>query len=117
MKKQRSHILTAVLIVAIVMACIPTSVYAALYNTGLEFFSKYDSLNEEQIYSSRVEVDRDELISEIIMLEENLPDMDDKIAMLPHLTALIDKAKEFSEEELINLIREKKRVLVLTLRL
>lgn len=104
MKPKGKFVLTGVLLVALVMACIPTSAYAAIYQAGMELFSSYSNMTEEEIYSSKKNTAADDLISEIIELEEALPTMDEKIAILPHLMALIEMGDEFSASELIELI-------------
>lgn len=104
MKAKGKFVLTGVLLVALVMACIPTSAYAAIYQAGMELFSSYSNMTEEEIYSSKKNTPADDLVSEIIELEEALPTMDEKIAILPHLMALIEMGDEFSASELIELI-------------
>lgn len=97
--------MTVILSVALVLTCIPSSAYGAMYESGSEVFSCYRGMLEEDIYALKKSDSAKDLISEIITLERALPTMDDKIAILPHLTALVEKGDEFTEDELIELIK------------
>lgn len=103
MKKTKVKILiTSVLLVALVLACLPSNVYAAIYQAGMSLFS---GMTEEEIYEMKKQSDEHELISEIISLEKSLPSTSDKTAILPHLMALIEKSHKFTADELITLIK------------
>ena len=106
MKTKGKLVLTGLLLAALIMACIPTSVYAAIYQAGVELFAGYSNMTEEEIYNSKKYVPADDLIAEIIELENALPSMNDKIAIVPHLMALIEKSDEFTAGELIALIED-----------
>lgn len=108
MKAKSSFVLTIVLMVALIMACIPTSVYASIYRSGIELFSGYADMTEEDIFYSKEKVPADDLIKEIIELESALPSSNDKSAIVPHLVALIEKSDEFTSDELVNLIKDSK---------
>ena len=107
MRPKSKIVMTGILLVALILACIPSSVYGALYGYGAEseLFSCYKGMTEDEIYNLKKNDTADDLIMEIIDLEKALPQMDDKIAILPHLTALVDKGDEFTEDELIELIK------------
>lgn len=103
MKIKGKLILTGILIVAFVIACLPASAYATIYQS---VFSPYSNMTEEEIFNSKKNADPSELISEITALEKALPAMDDKSAITPHLMALIEMEDEFTATELITLIKD-----------
>ncbi|MBP0967470.1 MAG: hypothetical protein J5722_07545 [Oscillospiraceae bacterium] len=65
------------------------------------------SMPEDAVYAEMSRLSAGKLIRKINRMEKKLPAFEDKTALLPLYTALIDKAGEFSEDELITLIREK----------
>ena len=105
MRTKRKLAITGILSVALILTCIPSSVYGALYESGSELFSCYKGMTEDEIYSLKKNDSANDLIEEIMGLEKELPKMDDKMAILPHLTALVDKKDEFTDDELLELIK------------
>ena len=103
MKTRGKLILTGILIVAFVIACLPASVYATIYQS---VFAPYSNMTEEEIFNSKKNADPSELISEIAELEKALPAMNDKFAITPHLMALIEMEDKFTADELITLIKD-----------
>ena len=108
MKSKTNLVLTIVLMVALIMVCIPTSVYASVYRLGVELFSGYKDMTEEEIYDAKKKVPADDLIKEIIELESALPSSNDKSAIIPHLVALVEISDEFTSDELVTLIKDPK---------
>ncbi len=106
MKKKNKLIITGVLLVALIMACLPTSVYAAIYQAGAQLFADFTTMSDEEIYNSKKNIPASDLVDEIIELESALPSMNDKIAIVPHLMALIEKADSFTADELVSLIKD-----------
>ena len=60
-----------------------------------------------EIYEEMKKLSAGKLIRKINRLESKIPTAEDKIQLLPFYTALIDKADEFSDEQLISLIRKR----------
>lgn len=106
MEKKNKLVLTGLLLVALIMFCLPTYGYAAMHQADTELFTDFSDVTEEEIYNLKKDSSAKELVSEIMKLEESLPTMDEKIAIVPHLTALIDMDNEFSAAELITLIED-----------
>lgn len=104
-KNNRCVLLSGLLVLAIILTNIPTSVYAAVYNKGYELFSQYVNMNEDEIYDSKVKDSRENLLSEIKVIEKELSGNGDEIALLPHAMALIEKKDEFSQDEIIRLLK------------
>ena len=63
---------------------------------------------EDAVYAEMQKRSAGQLIRKINRLEKKLPSMEDKTALLPLYTALIEKADEFTAEELIAQIKRKK---------
>ena len=64
------------------------------------------SKSEDEIYAQMKKVSSEKLVKIINRYEKKLPSMPDKTALLPFYTALMEKAGEFSEEQLITLIQD-----------
>ena len=62
---------------------------------------------ENEIYEEMKKLSAGKLIRKINRLETKYPDMEDKTELLPLYQALIDKADEFSDEQLIDLIQKR----------
>lgn len=105
---KKKFLLTISLLLAISLMCLPTTVYANAFQNFKNLFSEYFHMNEEEIYETKKNSSGKELIDEIIQLEESLPEDDDRIAILPHLIALIEKSDEFKNKEIIELIKDEK---------
>ena len=65
------------------------------------------SKSEDEIYQKMKKESSEKLIKRINRYEKKLPAMPDKTTLLPLYTALMEKAGEFSGEQLIGLIRDK----------
>ncbi len=63
---------------------------------------------EDELYMQMSELDSKQLINIINRIENRYPTMWGREKLLPLYTALIDKANDFSEDQLIELISEKK---------
>lgn len=66
------------------------------------------NIPEDELYMQMSELDSEQLINRINRLEKKYPTMEEKARLLPLFTALIEKADNFSAEQLIDLISEKK---------
>ena len=66
------------------------------------------TMPEDAAYAEMQKRSAGQLIRKINRLEKKLPSMEDKTALLPLYAALIDKADEFSAEQLIAQIKRKK---------
>lgn len=64
------------------------------------------SKSEDEIYAQMKNVSSEKLIKKINRFEKKLPAMPDKTALVPFYTALMEKAGDFSEEQLITLIQD-----------
>lgn len=64
------------------------------------------SKSEDEIYAQMKNVSSEKLIKKINRFEKKLPAMPDKTALVPFYTALMEKADDFSEEQLITLIQD-----------
>lgn len=65
------------------------------------------SKSEDEIYAQMKKVSSEKLVKKINRFEKKLPAMPDKTELLPFYTALMEKAGDFSEEQLIALIQDK----------
>ena len=65
------------------------------------------SKSEDEIYEKMRSVSSEKLIKKINRFEKKLPSVQDQTALLPFYTALMEKAGDFSEAQLITLIRDK----------
>lgn len=66
------------------------------------------NLPEDELYTQMSKLESEQLISKINRLEKKHQTMEEKARLIPLFTALIKKADDFSEEQLIELISEKK---------
>lgn len=66
------------------------------------------NMPEDELYMQMSELDSEQLINIINRLEKKYPTMEEKTRLIPLFTALIEKADNFSVEQLIDLISEKK---------
>ena len=107
MRSKSKIAMTGILLVALILTCIPSSAYGALYESGSELFSSYKGMTEDEIYNLKKNDSADDLIKEIIGLEKDLNSSEDTFATLPYLMALIDKKDEFTSDQLIELIKDK----------
>ena len=105
-KNKGCFLLCGLLVIAIILANIPITAYAAIYNRGYELFAKYINMTEDEIYKSKMKDTGKNLLSEIKDMEKNLTVKGDEIALLPHAMALIEKRDEFSQDEIINLLKD-----------
>ena len=64
------------------------------------------SKSEDEIYARMKKVSSEKLIKKINRFEKKLPAMPDKTELLPFYTALMERAGDYSAEELIELIRD-----------
>ena len=98
MKKKR--VLFAALTIVLTAG---VSVHFAQAWSDRQLFKK----SEDEIYEEMTKLSAGKLIRKINRLESKIPTAEDKIQLLPFYTALIDKADEFSDEQLISLIRKR----------
>ena len=97
-------IVTSILVLSIIAASIPTKIYANTFSNVFAKFFHSSNVNEDELYIEKSKLSSEELISEIIEIEKNI-NYEDEMCLLPHYTALIEKANEFSDDELISLIK------------
>ena len=107
MKNKWKIIVTSLLVLGLLAALMPTSVYTAVFGTGKEKLQAMSGYSAEEIYDSRKGYTAEELIGEIVEMEKELSDEGDeeKMALLPQFAALFDKQGEISADRLIELIK------------
>lgn len=97
---------TGLLIVVITLTMLPVIFYKTLYQVGQELHLPFFQMDEEDIFNLQKEKKASELLQEIIELEKTLPGVEEKMALSPYLLALIEKEAEFTENQLIERMRD-----------
>ena len=92
-----------IIIAALVIAAASGSLPVGRIISDRRLFSK----SEDEIYAQMKKVSSEKLVKIINRYEKKLPSMPDKTALLPFYAALMEKAGDFSEEQLIALIQDK----------
>lgn len=107
MKTNRKNIiLTLALASAVIMVNIPSTVYATTFSNGEKFLTEFFNMTEDDIYAEKSKDAGHELIVEIRELEKEFINDSNKIALIPHATALIDKKDDFTSEEIFALLKD-----------
>lgn len=100
MRKKKLILFLFVLVVVVI------SVMLLVFRSSSD--KKLLNMPEDELYVKMSELDAKQLINKINRLEKKYPSMEEKAILLPLFTALIEKANDFSAEQLIELISDKK---------
>ena len=106
MKLNKKFLISLVLIVAIIACNVPFSTYATMYQKSVQLLSKYIGMDDERVYEEKVKDEPMALIEEIKELEKELVSETEKIDIVPHAVALLEKSNEFTGQEILNLLVE-----------
>lgn len=104
--KNKHFLITVLLVLSIILANIPITVYASIFDIAHKLFEQYTNKTEEQIYAMKLKDSKENLLAEIKSMDKELSGSD-KIAILPHAMALVEKKDEFSQDEIIGLLNNK----------
>lgn len=93
--KNKYFFVTVLLVLAIILVNIPITVYASIFDMAHNLFEQYTNKTEEKIYAMKLMDSKESLLAEIKAMDKELSGSD-KIAILPHAMALVEKKDEFS---------------------
>ena len=105
MKAKFKKIIMVVLVLMIISVNITPQIYAEIFYGIQQFASKYFGQTEEQVYVQKLNDTKESLIEEISALGKNMGN-EDMIALLPLAQALRAKKEEFTEEEILTLLKK-----------
>ena len=105
MKANERLIIALVFFAVLTLTVILAVKQEAPTESAQELFARYENLSEDELFELKKKDSGQDLVKEIIILEKALPKDDDKMALLVHLVALREKHDEFTEGELIDLIK------------
>ena len=83
------------------------SVFATMSSGVIDSLKPYSQMTEDEIYALKLKDNPNELLNEIIEIDKEMINDQGKIALIPLLSALIQKYDTFSKEEMIELLENK----------
>jgi len=109
--KRKYHLFKGLLLIALTFFIFYgftyKSVFATMSSGEIDSLKPYSQMTEDEIYALKLKDNPNELLNEIIEIDKEMINDQGKIALIPFLSALIQKYDTFSGEEMIELLENK----------